>query len=211
MNIIKLLFLSIILSFFQILQGYNSKEIIEKSSINFVWIFKEKQTSHDSFIFPAKIIRPLNKANSANETIQTFEKIAQWRELNPSTTINIWYDSNLVNSYSVNNTKNKLNELKINNINLIDINQKELLKQELPIYFRADIARVLASLTTDNTDNIFIYFDFSIDPIKISDLYEKDNILEKLEEFGMIMGQTEHTTYENSFFIIGSNNKVYSS
>lgn len=208
MNIIKLLFLSIILSFFQILQGYNSKEIIEKSSINFVWIFKEKQTSDNSFIFPSEIIRPLNKANSANETIKTFEKIAQWRELNPSTTINIWYDSSLLNSYSINNTKDKLNELKINNINLIDINEKELLKQELPIYFRADIARVLASLTTDNTHNFFIYFDFSIDPIKISDLYEKDNILEKLEEFGMIMGQTEHTTYENSFFIIGSNNET---
>ena len=196
------------------------EDLVEKTTINLIWIFKDKPQSQHSFIFPHPYIRDLEKRrNGATEVIDIFDKISLWYRLNPTTKINLWYDSALVHDNAVQNTLKKIKNMNLKNINLIDIRNKltddfhEFLGEDLPIYFRSDIVRILAGVKLineslfNNMGYYFAYFDFSIDPINLTKLYSKQETAKKLEDFGIVMGKTESTLYENSFFVMGANNE----
>lgn len=195
-------------------------ELVRDTTINFMWINKTKPEENPdvkTYVIPHPYKRQLS-INNANlvETIDILGRIQLWAKLNPHNNIAIWYDGNTVLDNAVANTAQELARLGVENLTLIDINTKlqgyeELFEDWLPIYFRVDILRLVATYVTLKEDlakdkrTFFAYFDLSIDPITLHDLYAFDDGDGKVSKYGLMVGKTDQATYENSFHVMGNN------
>lgn len=202
------------------LAEFNIDSAIAATTINFLWINSAipEANSVDKYVIPEPYKRQiLLNDPTAVEYIYAFNRIMLWAKLNPRTKIKIWYDSTTAAPNAKQKSIEEFTKLGIHNhIEIIDINDKLkayniLFKHELPIYYRVDIVRVLASYVSlkesleAGHESIFAYFDLSIDPIKLDYLYKYQNTLKNLNTYGIVMGKTEQTPYENSFFLMSNN------
>lgn len=194
-----------------------SCEIIHQSnqktnySINLMWIAKQlDSTKNDIF----------NSPDEVTLKSKFLDPIFLWAEKNPKIHIRVWYDSHFVSEKSIKNTQMKIDEMISKNndtqglIQLTDLREIPLLSQEAeifsektPLYFRADLLRIIAtlySLSTSKSDSYFVYADFDVSPMSKSELFDQET-LDNLKKFGIVLTYTDDG-YENSFHIVKGDN-----
>lgn len=170
-------------------------------NINLMWINKKKPVSAQDYIFPEK---------------KHFATIEEWVERNPGITVNLWYDRKYTHESSIVNTEKEIAHKKYkNSVVLKNIRElKEVIKNpdvfsdKLPIYFRADLLRVVASLHEVSQNNLyFIYADLDVQPMGKEQLFT--SVAKSwLRKFGIVLGRDPGGfSYENQFFIMNSSNK----
>lgn len=172
-------------------------------SINLMWI--NTQDSNGVYICDEK-----NKEGMNYE----LKQLKKWCTANPEAQINFWYDSVHTTLQAVENTKNLLlteYSSSNNKINLRDIREipfvqwnSDLFQSTVPVYFRIDFLKLIICVHCMESDrhHSSIFSDFSIGDkvekvLSKNELYNEE-MLNKLEQFGMLVGQDGGKT-ENQF------------
>lgn len=163
-----------------------------KYSINFMWI-NRKLSFNQKYIVP----------NIDN--LITIEN--NWKDHG---IINFWYDSEMVTKEQINNTRNETN------LNLLDIRQiKKVQKNAIifsdktPVYFRADLLRVMSGLHLLKKDDqdYYVYLDMDVSHITREELFDKET-RKNLDKYGIVLAKSKITIFENGFQIIANNDKI---
>lgn len=147
----------------------------------------------------------------------------KWATLNPNATVCIWYDSAFITPQAVQNTQEIINTYKCACpsacVELKDVRDlpmvqayPEIFSDKLPVFFRADLLRLIASvhlLKESNVCGCFIYADLDIKPISHAELFNSQTIKD-LQEFGIIVDEEQYSPYgfENSFHILSNQNAL---
>ncbi len=178
----------------------------EKYSINLMWINQELDLAQH-LIFPAKIA-----SNLKQTTVQT---ILDWAVKNPTSRVNIWFDSQFTTKQAIKNTQNLLDQAivkypKIAGIKLKDVRKLKIVQQhpefftgQIPLYFRVDLMRVIAIAQTLNKkhDLYFVYSDLDIKPLKTAQIFDGPSI-KLLNQHHFVIAQANNTVgFENGFKI----------
>src|ERR1700730_17183960 len=101
MNILRLLLLFyLIWPAFLAHAEFSTDDIIKRSTINLIWINKEKpkpENKGETYVIPEPYIRQIAKSfPDSKEKVYSFNRIFLWANLNPGIKINIWYDGTTV-------------------------------------------------------------------------------------------------------------------
>jgi len=158
-----------------------------------------------------------NTLNSGSDVLETIlkkyllDKAAQWAQRNSSYEVNIWYDSKqLKNSVAVKNTQSiigkdyskfKIVLRDLRDLDLVKTNP-EAFENGLSIYYRVDLARVVAAydvLKKSDKNSIFVYADIDMKPVDCDSILLQGNKIRELQEYGILMAMAKHANYENYF------------
>ncbi len=184
-------------------------------SVNLLWINKDINTDKN-YVFPA-----VDRNN-----IRIISSISNWAEKNPQAVLNFWFDSQAVTDAQIQSTaelfysfNKQFNRAEDKKIKLKDIrtlpeiaNNQEVFSSKTPVYLRADLARLIASLGTLKEcrnqnedleiDCYFVYADVDVTPVNKIELFD-EKTLSLLKENGMVL-HDGNNGLENSFHIISN-------
>lgn len=200
-------------------------------SVNLMWLNKDssKLDARD-FIFP-----------DFHENVDLKERIFEWAERSPGSEVNIWFDSGFVSKKQIRNTEKLFSTFNSThqtsgNVGLKDIralssvnsyrNQKLFSHPDIPVYFKADLFRVMATLETlqtsnrskgagatgESPENYFTYADFDVTPMPRLELFDHDTLV-NLNKFGIVVASKgiaptkDLARMENSFHIVRAGHK----
>ncbi len=187
-------------------------------SINLAWINKE--INNNKYVFP-----PQDRSG-----VNIRLAILGWLKQNSQTELNFWYDSNFVSSAQIEQTINlfdKINKdiecdkcLKLMDYSSLDIykNNKDFLTTKAPVFWKADMFRVLASvamleeyISPDGSldrSRYFIYADTDVTPMSKESIFDPST-LQSLEKYSFVLQEPANGDLvpENSFFIM-SNHQI---
>lgn len=181
-------------------------------SINLTWI-NNVLDINQPYIFPAKDALELSK--------NYLEKFKKWCHLNPQDgggTVNIWYDSILTTPEAVQATEKELwgFPIKLRDTRSIPKirDNRDVFSDKIPVYFRADLARVIISeheIITGST-RCFIFAQCNMEPISKQQLFDSLTI-KSLKRFGLVMayslsGVNYSSGFENGFFMLSGDNHI---
>lgn len=182
-------------------------ELIAPYTINLMWISKDLKQENPYVIQP--------KDKSVLEKYISAPCI--WAIKNPESTVQFWYDSELTSQDTIDRTKSAVafrmrNCPKSAPIVFRDIRElqhvkdhPEVFSSKTPVYFRADLARVIAGYEeVQKTKSNFVYADLDVKPMYKNDLFD-DETKRHLAIYGMVMTKTSEDClqeYENSFYIL---------
>lgn len=181
-------------------------------SINVMWINKILDERR-LYICPAE-----NKDEAYKNLLNT---VLGWASLNPESIVNIWFDSQMTTEEAVRKTSQLIEEMKVKNPNIAPVVLRDIRElpdvynnadifshPEIPVYFRADLVRVIAALALLSekvTNSYFVYADLDVKPLSQGDLFD-DITQENLGKVGFVMAHDVSLGFENLFQII-SNHK----
>jgi hypothetical protein len=187
------------------------KYAISDYSINLMWI-NRSLNKDQLYIYPAK---------DAQEFEEKFLKpVVNWAVLNPRSAMHVWYDSTLTSASAIENTKNLIDEYAKKNSLSVKIifkdvrklsrvgNNQEVFSDKTPVYFRADLLRVIAAYESvcNKKRACFVYADLDVEPMSMLDLLDKETI-SNLKKYGVVMSEGGNHGYENGFQITSGHNK----
>jgi hypothetical protein len=145
----------------------------------------------------------------------------EWSLKTPSNCpVTLWYDSNFTSSDSVNNTKKIIVDhqkkhpdaapITVTDIRVLNHikNNPEIFSEKVPVYFRTDLARVIAALESvkQPTSPYFVYADLDMPSLSQKELFD-DTTIERLKNQGVVMAHRDNGYgFENGFFIMSSDN-----
>lgn len=146
--------------------------------------------------------------------------ILDWAKKSPEETkIYYWYDSKYTNPTAIKNTeeyfiKNELNDkIYLKDVRILPyvINHEDVFSDQLPVYFRSDLLRVIATTyLADSKDTEFIiYSDLNVTPMSQEEIFDEETN-KNLKKFGFVLTENIRDNlkkYENGFFILDSNNE----
>ncbi len=185
---------------------YGDRRVSSPYTINLMWI-NRGLAGEQKYIFPAKNEEELKE--------KYLDPIITWSELHPTNNVQVWFDSALTAQEAPQRTLEKIKEHTTNPVILKDVrdlsevnNNAAVFSHKTPVYFRADLLRVMAALHTLSTTKAdhFVYADFDVNPLSKQELFDKTTV-EHLEKFGIVVAYNKCLDFENSFQIIGKNNK----
>jgi len=178
-------------------------------SINLMWINK-KLNQEQRFIYPAKTDKTEEKFHAA-----LINKLFEWATKNPESTVVFWYDSQLTSPNAVQNTKKIIAEQQTQNPSAAPIICKDIrllpkvcgtdpftFSEAVPVYFRADLLRLIATTETLTTENFdyFVYADMDIPTMTKEELFDTE-AQKNLEKIGIVLARGGVYGYENCFHI----------
>ena len=186
------------------------------TSINLIWTnFSREEGEGNKYIFPMPYVRQLSNTNKdLIEVVDSVSRIALWAKLNPKIHIYIWYDGQTVSPKQLTNTIEELQKLNISDqVHLINLRDKiaayehfiYFFNVKLRKYYRADIFEFLATYIAlkeaTKSPFFFAYFDFSVNPISLEDLYGYYNTKEKIEKYKVVV-ENPHSSIRTSFYVM---------
>ena len=186
--------------------------IAEQYSINVMWI-NRKLNIDQKYIYPAK--------NQAELYEKLIDPIIKWAIKNPGRTVNFWYDSQVTTAAAINNTKyliwlEQLKQLRFTTVVLKDIRDLQKVREcpecvtpNVPVYFRADLLRVIATIETVKAapGRYFIYTDLDMKPISDAELFDSKTRI-KLAKYGLVLANAfldkkcNAASWENGFHMV---------
>lgn len=210
MNFAKILF------FFLGKEHFQEKKINfaqpQHYSINLMWINRDVNVKQ-GYVYPSE----------TNGGKQFLDTIVKWAEYNPESAVFLWFDSYLVSQNAVEKTQESINQqisqkntktakVELKDIRLIRRIQKnaEIFCPEIPVYFRADLARAVIAENALEQDNslYFVYTDFDVKPMRKAELFD-DKTLATLHKSGFVMAHEANCLgFENSFQIFTHDEKL---
>lgn len=176
-------------------------------TINLMWINRDLQTQKSLF---------QDKEDAFAQSC--LSNVYTWATCNPKSTINLWFDSTLTSEHAVKHTQSIIAEHmkkypRAAPIILKDIRElahvekhPDVFSNKTPVYFRADLLRVVAGLETvrrSKRNNCFVYADFDVTPMNQKDLFD-ETTLKNLKKYGLVMTAGGHLGFENSFYMLSS-------
>lgn len=185
----------------------HDKENAPQYTINLMWINRSLQ-ENQKYIFPAKDEDDLKE--------KYLTPILNWSKLHPDNTVQVWFDSSFTTQKAPLDTLNKIKEHTTKAIVLKDVrdipevkNNAKVFSNKTPVYFRADLLRVMAAVHTLSTHKAdhFVYADFDVKPLSKQELFDKTT-LQQLKEFGFVMAKDECSGFENSFQITSKHSNL---
>ncbi len=185
-------------------QQYDRRQELSYT-INLMWINRDLQTQKSLF---------QDKEDAFAQSC--LSNVYRWATCNPKSTINLWFDSTLTPEHTVKHTQSIIAEHmkkypRAAPIILKDIRElahvekhPDVFSDKTPVYFRADLLRVIAGLETvrrSKRNNCFVYADFDVTPMVKKDLFD---VLTKqnLQKYGMVMADGGELPFENSFYML---------
>lgn len=192
-------------------QAGKSTDLFDEYTVNLMWINKTRD-ENQPFI---------HRATNPEELQKNFlDPIFTWAKLHAKgKTIDVWFDSTLTPAIAVKNTQLLIDQYqrahpKAATIRLRDIRslpqvikEPEVFSDKTPVYFRADLVRLVAAynaITTKETQN-FVYADLDMVPQCHKELFDQET-RENLQKYGIVMARDGHLGFENGFFIISNYN-----
>src|SRR3990167_9728705 len=192
--------------------------VSEQYSINVMWI-NRNLNADQKYIYPTK-----DRAELYEKLINP---IVQWAIKNPGRTVNLWYDSQVTTVTAINNTKyliwlEQLQQLRFTTVVLKDIRDLQKVREcpkcvasYLPVYFRADLLRVIATLemVKKQPNEYFIYADLDMEPISDSELFDSETKA-KLVRYGLVLADADSSEsgvcngWENGFHMVDPKNTI---
>lgn len=196
---------------------YAEENYSKNYSINVMWINREASTDTEQ-----RYIYPSNKDNSFG--LQFLNTIVTWAKKNPGATVNVWFDSTFTTVEALENTlvlikqeiaryQGAMAKIELKDIRLLKRVQKnpEVFSSEIPVFFRADLLRVVIaeeSLRNDK-NSCFIYTDFDAKPMTKSELFDTKT-LHNLDTYGFVMAYNSNKLkFENSFQMFTYNETLF--
>jgi hypothetical protein len=161
----------------------------------------------------------INKVKSAwfatlkdkDHTNQLIKNASAWKKENPNATINLWHDSVLIENYNEEKKRVKklieTNSLKnvlladIRNLSLIKENNGHIFSDAVPVYFRVDLARVIATCEEleNKRTNCFVYADIDMKAISKANLFDVET-MNNLNRYGIVLPRSGNLCkFENGF------------
>lgn len=190
-----------------------SKEL--KYSINLMWINRMLDI-HQRYIYPAANEEVLRK--------NFLDPIFKWAQLNPDSTVNIWFNRELTTSEAIENTwmlikdnaikYPKMAPIVLRNVGIIPkviVNPEvfsDLFSYEIPVSFRVDLLRPIIALymLSNNETDYFVYGDLDMEPLSQEQLFD-DETLHNLQTYGIVMARGGFLGFEDGFQIISNHNQ----
>lgn len=180
-------------------------------SVNLMWVNKSLNCDQ-------KFIHPLNDEQEMRKYF--LDRIFAWARIGSrDSVVQVWYDSALVPSQAIANTKALIEKQRqvedMTPILLKDVRSlkkvianNEVFSNLFPVFFRVDLLRVIAAVQAVSTDETqyFVYADLDMNPLTKDQLFDIETML-NLKQFGTVMPRgTAQIGYENGFFILGQDN-----
>lgn len=172
-------------------------------TINLMWI-NERLNEDQRYVLPLE---------SAEDFLQKLANVFAWAEKNPESIVNLWFDGKLTPNQAIENTRALIivyivSHPGIAQITLRDIRELPDVIQNprifddprIPVFFRADILRIIAtvqSLNSGETD-CFIYADLDVKSQSKEELFNEET-KERLQKYGIVVAARGHLGLENSF------------
>jgi hypothetical protein len=174
-------------------------------SLNLMWI-NERRNIHQKYIAPESSMKQLK------EWILVLGK-EQFMQL--------WYDSHLIDSTSLEETRDFLlkgvsKDHPLPKIVFRDVRKLKEVQEhphafsdKLPVRFRSDLLRVIAAYRSlmDHENEYFVYADLDIKPISEEEIFD-EKTKKKLKKFSIVMARDYAYDIENSFQITGQNHNL---
>lgn len=193
----------------------SQEQIVSQSTVNFMWIHSQNE---QDVVAPETFNRHFREVNKVIR-INILSRLDGWAEFYPQ--VNLWYDSAMISPELKDDAVTQMREListkcrNADRISLKDIRDLNIVRQnehafnqDMPMYFRVDLLRVVAMYTTleqSSPNSFFMYSDLSLKPHSPDEILT-DQTIQHLHNYGIVMAKTGDTrVYENSFQIIGNN------
>lgn len=132
-----------------------------------------------------------------------------WAKKNPNATINFWFDGAYTDTSSLEAASQLLEAHDLGRVNLRNVQDLEgvqkvnISDRNYPVYFRADLYRLIATthdLERGLTD-YFVYADIDVMPMTEEQLFDEET-MQNLDKFGMVVTRDGiNNGMENSFHI----------
>lgn len=190
---------------------YNYSAPTPYYSINFMWINRYLKDTQQ-FIAPAD--------NEKEARAGFLKPVFEWAHANPKALVILWYSSQTTPPEAIKKTQeiiaqeNRKHRKRIP-IQLQDVRTLDYVKQnpevfsdKTPVYFRADLARVIATVETLEKSYLkyFVYNDLDVqDVMNEKELFDTQT-QQYLDEFGIVMRDREISDFENQFHIVARDN-----
>jgi len=176
-------------------------------TVNLMWINKTL-TPNQRHIFPEK--------NHFGQDIQEshMQHIITWAEMNPESTIHLWYDSAHTTNEACLHTAAEIKKRTDRVIILKDVREipdvqkhARVFSDQTPVYFRADLLRLMACMHTLSTqkEESFVYADLDVTPMPKNELFDPETV-QNLKDHGIILARYNKNSMENSFQITSKQN-----
>lgn len=174
-------------------------------SINLMWINKKLNPVQAD-------IHPIDKDEEVKK------HLSEWAKGNPKSEVCYWYDSAMTSPEAVKHTKEYIDtqnkkksgaSIQLKDIRSVPAVSKntDVFSDKVPVYFRADLARVVAGMhTVKKTKKPFVYADVDVTPMKEEELFDSQT-KRYLDQYGIVMDANGSDTFENSFYILGNNSE----
>lgn len=194
-------------------------------TVNLVWINKHTSKWDETrpFVFP-----------ETHERTFLEQRIFEWARLSSGADVNVWFDGGapgfeMVSEAQIQQTQQLFDRFNqenphagrvfLKNVRSIaQVQENEaVFSSETPVYFRADLLRVMATVDTLDkqravsvgsgapSDSYFIYADFDVAPLSQEELFDPET-LAHLGRFGMVVAQGGLSSgivpMENAFHIV---------
>ena len=155
------------------------------------------------------------------ERIQYEPHIRSWAEKNPDAEINFWVDSRVTSDEAIQSFKYWIasQDKTRDHIILRDIrstleevkkdHQVEVFSDKMPVYFRADLLRVLVTMhvASEQKKGYVVYADLDVKPMNKEKLFDSQTV-SKLDKYGMVVTHGGWLGFENSFHILNASDSV---
>ncbi len=181
-------------------------------------LFKKQPEYTIMLMWLNKKLYPEQKYIHPSDTQEEFEKnlgnhLIEWAHGNPRSSVQLWYDSALTPAQAITNTqayidthhkKSTLAPITLQDIRSLPTVQKNdaLFSDTVPVYFRADLSRVIASIEVlKKTKRTCVYADVDIKPMPEKELFDTQT-KQHLKDFGICMGRVPWARWENSFHMM---------
>lgn len=151
------------------------------------------------------------------EVAKLCEDLKEWSVGNPGVKVIFWFDGNHVSKNAVDATATMLKDTPGGErVQFCDIRTLEhfasnpdLLSETLPVYFRADLARLVVLWHFAQTTEVIytIYVDIDVPPMTKDQLFDKQ-MIEDLNTQGFVLAHSDTTigNYENQFLALNTRN-----
>lgn len=208
---------------FQTYQTINNLLIQERTkrvqsrfyTVNFMWINRSLNTDQQ-FITPA-----VDKHELQEKDLQG---VLKWAEKTQYGLVTLWYDSAVTTQKAVEKTKQVIQNseslwsrllgkrapIQMRDVRTLEYvkNNPEAFSEELPVYFRADLLRVVATVERLEKERYpyFVYNDLDIeDTFNHKELFDPQT-QEYLRKYGIVCREYGHR-FENQFHIVSKHKK----
>ena len=126
--------------------------------------------------------------------------------------VHLWYDSQMTSAEAVKNTQSYIDKKRehvigapifLKDIRSLSTIQKniDIFSDKTPVYFRADLGRVIAAIKTVKKDGKpFVYADIDVKPMGAKKLFDEQT-QKHLAKYGIVMASDPSFGFENRFQI----------
>ena len=179
-------------------------------SVNLMWINRKLDTEQ-LYIYPAKDETDLHS--------KFLNPIFKWSSITKEGFVNVWFDSEVTPTKAITKTKLLIKKYhqkypKSAPILLTDVRElpkvqqnPEVFSDKTPVYFRADLLRVIAGIhaVTTNKKHHYVYADLDVKPLTKEELFDQATI-DNINKYGMVLARGGSLGFENGFQIISHHN-----